>query len=81
MDDAYKDMYISVDKKRYRFMKDELIRLRIENEFLREKLSKAERKISDSSWETNPDRMGGSFTEEEKNWDDWRQGVDKPLAV
>jgi hypothetical protein len=27
---------------------------------------------SDMGWRLNPDRMGGPFTEDEKNWDGWR---------
>jgi hypothetical protein len=26
---------------------------------------------SDMGWRLNPDRMGGQFTEDEKNWDGW----------
>jgi hypothetical protein len=27
---------------------------------------------TDMGWRLNPDRMGGQFTEDEKNWDGWR---------
>jgi hypothetical protein len=27
---------------------------------------------TEMGWRLNPDRMGGQFTEEEKNWDGWR---------
>jgi hypothetical protein len=26
---------------------------------------------TDMGWRLNPDRMGGQFTEDEKNWDGW----------
>jgi len=27
---------------------------------------------SDMGWRLNPDRMGGQFSEQEKNWNGWR---------
>lgn len=43
-----------VDKKNYAF-------------YLRRKVDKLERANSDMSWQLNPDRMGGSFTQQEIN--------------
>lgn len=34
--------------------------------------SEAERKAADASWATNPDRMGGQFTQDEINDTGWR---------
>lgn len=42
----------------------EIEKLRKENEDLKKKLAEA-------SWVTNPDRMGGQFTDEEKNRSNW----------
>jgi hypothetical protein len=41
--------------------------------FLMEAEIECLRKVnSDMGWRLNPDRMGGQFTEDEKNWDGWQ---------
>lgn len=39
--------------------------------YLRSKVSHLEDRISYMGWKLNPDRMGGQFTEEERNRDGW----------
>lgn len=58
MDDAYKDMYVTVDKKKYRALVQERDRLVTENTVLRDQLKKAESRLSDAYWTLYPDRMG-----------------------
>ena len=38
---------------------------------LRDRVSKLEEQNIDMGWRLNPDRMGGQFTEEEKNRTGW----------
>jgi len=35
--------------------------------YLRKKVSKLEESVTDMGWRLNPDRMGGQFTDEERN--------------
>ena len=39
---------------------------------LRGRVAQLEKHNTEMGWRLNPDRMGGQFTEEEKNWDGWR---------
>ena len=39
--------------------------------YLRKKVERLEDSLSEMSWRLNPDRMGGQFTEEEKNRTGW----------
>lgn len=39
--------------------------------YLRKRVAQLEDQVSDMSWQLNPDRMGGQFTEEEKNRSGW----------
>lgn len=44
-----------------------------ELQYLRRKVKELEAKLYESSWKTNPDRMGGSFTQDEiDNATAWR---------
>lgn len=38
---------------------------------LRKRVAQLEDQVSDMGWRLNPDRMGGQFTEEEKNQNGW----------
>ena len=40
--------------------------------YLRKRVAQLEEQNTEMGWRLNPDRMGGQFTEEEKNWDGWR---------
>lgn len=47
--------------------------LRRENEQLKHKISRLEKRISDDGWRLNPDRMGGAFSEDEiRNANTWK---------
>ena len=35
--------------------------------YLRKKVSKLEESVTDMGWRLNPDRMGGQFTDDERN--------------
>ena len=38
---------------------------------LQDRVAQLEEQNTEMGWRLNPDRMGGQFTEEEKNWDGW----------
>lgn len=58
MDDAHKDQYVTVDKKKYRDLIMERDRWKSEALYLKEELQKTEKRISDAMWRLYPDRMG-----------------------
>jgi regulator of replication initiation timing len=58
MDDAYKDMYVTVDKQKYRSLVRQRDDLVSENSRLRDENKRLNNRVSELHWRVYPDRMG-----------------------